>query len=54
MEATAEPFHAAVFLYRTIAGFYFAWIYQLRGLGVAVGAHAGYNLLIGLLIPSTG
>lgn len=49
LEAGAEPFHAAVFLYRTLAGFYFAWIYQLRGLGVAVGAHTGYNLLIGLL-----
>jgi Type II CAAX prenyl endopeptidase Rce1-like len=50
LEASAEPFHAAVFLYRTMAGFYFAWIYQLRGLGVAVGAHAGYNMLIGLLL----
>ena len=45
-----EPFHAAVFLYRCLAGFYFAWIYQLHGLGVAVEAHTGYNLLIGLLI----
>ena len=52
MEAGAEPFHAAVFLYRTMAGFYFAWIYQLRGLGIAVGAHAGYNTLIGLLLPN--
>ena len=50
LEASAEPFHAAVFLYRSLAGFYFAWIYHLRGFGIAIGAHAGYNLLIGLMM----
>jgi hypothetical protein len=45
-----EPFHLYVFLFRTLAGLYFAVIYQLRGFGVAVGAHAGYDVLVGLLI----
>jgi len=48
----AEPFHAAIFLFRVLAGFYFAWIYRIRGFGIAIGAHAGYDVLVGLLMPA--
>ena len=45
-----ETFDAYVFFFRTLAGLYFVLLYQLRGFGVAVGAHAGYDVLVGLLI----
>jgi hypothetical protein len=47
-----EPFNGYTFLFRTIAGLYFTIIYQLRGFGVAVGAHAFYDVLVGVLVPS--
>jgi membrane protease YdiL (CAAX protease family) len=45
-----EAFQATVFLFRAFAGLYFALLYSFRGFGVAVGAHAGYDVLVGLLI----
>lgn len=48
----AESFHWAIFLFRVIAGFYFAWLFQVRGFGVAVGAHTGYDILVGILMPT--
>lgn len=45
-----EPFNGYVFLFRTLAGFYFAVLYALRGFGIAVGAHAGYDVLVGVLV----
>src|SRR5262245_26507529 len=45
-----EVFDSSVFLFRTLAGLYFALLFHLRGFGVAVGAHAGYDLLVGVLI----
>jgi Type II CAAX prenyl endopeptidase Rce1-like len=45
-----EAFQGSIFLFRTLAGVYFAWIYCVRGFGVAVGAHAGYDVLVGLLV----
>jgi hypothetical protein len=45
-----EPFDAYVFLFRTLAGLYFTLLYQTRGFGIAVGAHAGYDILVGTLI----
>jgi hypothetical protein len=35
-----------VFLFRLAAGLYFAGLYQFRGFGIAVGAHACYNVMI--------
>jgi membrane protease YdiL (CAAX protease family) len=35
-----------VFLFRVLAGLYFALLFQVRGFGVAVGAHACYNVMI--------
>jgi hypothetical protein len=37
-----------LFVFRLIAGLYFALLYQLRGFGIAVGAHACYNVMVGI------
>lgn len=42
-----EEFNGAVFLFRSIAGVYFALVFHYRGFGVAAGAHAGYDVLVG-------
>jgi membrane protease YdiL (CAAX protease family) len=42
-----EPFDDYAFLFRTLAGLYFAGLYQFRGFGIAVGAHACYDVLVG-------
>ena len=42
-----EPMVAARFLFRTAAGLYFTALYVFRGFGIAVGAHAGYDILVG-------
>jgi membrane protease YdiL (CAAX protease family) len=47
-----EEFEGAVFLFRTLAGLYFAALFSLRGFGVTVGAHAGYDVLVGVIVPS--
>jgi hypothetical protein len=41
-----EALDGYVFLFRTVAGLYFALLYQLRGFGIAVGAHACYNVMV--------
>jgi hypothetical protein len=46
-----EAFDSYVFVFRALAGLYFALIYLLRGFGIAVGAHACYDVLVGVLIP---
>jgi hypothetical protein len=45
-----EAFGGYVFLFRTLAGLYFTLLYQLRGFAIAVGAHAAYDVLVGVLI----
>jgi hypothetical protein len=47
-----EAFHPLVFLFRTLAGSYFALVFFFRGFGIAVGAHALYDVLVGILVPS--
>jgi membrane protease YdiL (CAAX protease family) len=42
-----EPFTDHVFLFRLLAGLYFAALYQFRGFGIVVGAHACYAVLGG-------
>jgi membrane protease YdiL (CAAX protease family) len=44
-----ETFQPFVFLFRAGAGFYFVALYRLRGFGIAVGAHAFYDVVVGLL-----
>jgi hypothetical protein len=41
-----QPFSNYLFFFRMVAGLYFAFLFQLRGFGVAVGAHACYNVLV--------
>jgi membrane protease YdiL (CAAX protease family) len=45
-----EPFNGSFFAFRTAAGLYFAGLYRTRGFGIAVGAHAFYDVLVGLLL----
>ena len=42
-----EPIHWFSFLFRFLAGMFFAVLFVYRGFGVAVGAHAGYDILVG-------
>lgn len=35
-----------LFLFRLAAGLYFAFLFQFRGFGIAVGAHACYNVMV--------
>jgi membrane protease YdiL (CAAX protease family) len=36
------------FLFRAVAGSFFATLFVYRGFGIAAGAHAGYDILVGL------
>jgi hypothetical protein len=40
-----------LFLFRLVAGLYFALLFQLRGFGITVGAHACYNVLVSVGAP---
>lgn len=44
-----ETFTWFAFLFRWLAGVYFAWVFVARGFGVAVGTHAAYDLMVGWL-----
>jgi hypothetical protein len=46
-----EPYDGYVFLFRALAGLYFVLLFRLRGFGIAVGTHTGYDVLVGVLIP---
>jgi len=43
-----DPFVPAVFLTRLLIGLYCAVLFWLRGLGVAVGAHIVYDIVVGI------
>ncbi len=45
----AEPFTWFSFIFRWVAGLFFAAVFVLRGFGIAVGAHAAYDILVGVL-----
>ena len=45
----AEPFVWFSFIFRWIAGLVFAGVFVLRGFGIAVGTHAAYDILVGVL-----
>jgi membrane protease YdiL (CAAX protease family) len=45
-----EPVVAPVFLFRLMAGLFFTALYVARGFGIAVGAHAGYDVLVGVTV----
>ncbi len=50
--APGEPFTWFAFTFRWFAGLYFAWIFVLRGFGIAVGVHVAYDCMVGLLSVS--
>jgi hypothetical protein len=41
-----EPFTFAAFVYRSLAGLFFALVYQVRGLAVAVWTHTIYDVYV--------
>jgi membrane protease YdiL (CAAX protease family) len=45
-----ETFHLFTFWFRTVAGLFFAALFVLRGFGITVGAHAAYDLIVGLVL----
>jgi hypothetical protein len=47
-----EPFTWFAFIFRWMAGVFFAWVFVLRGFGVAVGTHAIYDILVGWIASS--
>jgi len=44
-----DPFTTGKFVFRTMAGVYFAALYAVRGFGIAAGTHAFYNILAAVL-----
>jgi len=44
-----EAFTWFAFIFRWLAGVYFAWVFVARGFGVAVGTHTAYDILVGWL-----
>jgi hypothetical protein len=48
--ARGEAVDGYVFAFRALAGLLFVGIYALRGFGVAVGAHACYDVLVGIAV----
>ncbi len=42
-----EPFTWFAFIFRWMAGVFFAWVFVLRGFGIAVGTHTMYDILVG-------
>jgi hypothetical protein len=44
-----EAFTWFAFIFRWLAGVYFAWVFVVRGFGVAVGTHTAYDILVGWL-----
>ena len=42
-----ETFSLFAFVFRWLAGVFFAYVFVVRGFGVAVGTHSAYDLLVG-------
>lgn len=40
-----DPFDLTKFVFRTIAGVYFAVLFAIRGFGITAGTHASYNII---------
>jgi membrane protease YdiL (CAAX protease family) len=41
-----EPFQVRSFVFRTVAGIYFAILFLVRGFGVTCGCHIAYDIVI--------
>jgi hypothetical protein len=46
-----EAFSWYAFVFRWMAGVYFAWVFAARGFGIAVGCHVAYDWLVAWLDP---
>jgi len=42
---TIDPFNLTKFIFRTLAGVYFAALFAIRGFGITAGTHAAYNII---------
>ena len=42
-----EPFTWFAFVFRWMAGVFFAWVFVIRGFGIAVGTHTAYDVMVG-------
>ncbi len=42
-----EAFTWYAFVFRWMAGVFFAWVFVIRGFGIAVGTHTAYDILVG-------
>jgi hypothetical protein len=47
-----EQFETFRFAFRVVAGVFFSALFIYRGFGIAAGAHAAYDILVGLLLPA--
>ncbi|MSR58288.1 MAG: CPBP family intramembrane metalloprotease [Planctomycetaceae bacterium] len=50
----ADAWSPYSFTFRSMAGVFFAALFVLRGFGITVGAHAAYDLLVGVMLPEFG
>lgn len=50
--AGADQFSFYTFLFRALAGMFFAVLFILRGFGITAGSHAAYDVLVGVLFES--
>lgn len=50
MGSHGEAANGYVFVFRSLAGLLFTLLFLARGLGVAVGAHACYDVLVGITV----
>jgi membrane protease YdiL (CAAX protease family) len=46
-----EQFYWRIFVFRMVAGVYFALVFVLRGFGITSGSHMAYDLIV-LLLPA--
>lgn len=47
-----EPFTFSKFIFRTLAGVYFAIVFAIRGFGITAGSHAFYNIIAAVINAS--
>ncbi|MGQ0636237.1 MAG: CPBP family glutamic-type intramembrane protease [Planctomycetaceae bacterium] len=48
----ADAWSLYSFSFRALAGAFFGGLFVLRGFGITVGAHAAYDLLVGIALPA--
>ncbi len=47
-----EPLELFTLLFRFLAGLFFCTLFVTRGFGIAAGTHAGYDILVGVLLAA--